>query len=167
MTSVIESFRDFERAFPPLLGAPGIHQYLRDVIAAGAVGRVAGFRVTVTAAALATAGEVALFTPAADESWVLQDLKMLGPLTNFHSGGDRLLTIKSSTNVFSVVPNTNLETAVQAAWGVSTPLPLPATAAHAAGLITAAAPLIALYSGGTTDHDSGSLVLAGTLLRTI
>lgn len=129
------------------------------------VGKIVVAKVAITSAQLATAATPAIFTPASGEEWALRDLKIgPGALTSFHSGGDRLLAIQSGSNIFSVIPNASLETLVAAAW-FSTALPAPATPAHGDALITSSAPLVAAYSGGSTDHSAGSITLQAVLER--
>lgn len=145
-------------------GVEPFHDYLKSEFDTH-VGKIVVAKVAITAAQLATAGTPAIYTPAAGEEWALRDLKIgPGALTNFHSGGDRLLAIQSGSNVFSLIPNASLETLVAAAWG-ATALPFPATAAHGDALITATDPLEAAYSGGSADHASGSITIQAVLER--
>ena len=57
-----------------------------------------------------------------------------------------------------------LESLAAARWG-ETALPFPATAAWGTTAFSYANPLVAAYSGGTTDHSAGSLVLQGLVER--
>lgn len=154
---------EFLRAWPPGFGAKDVHAYLAAQ-AASHVGMVKGFSVTVAHTDLATAGVKTLVQPAAGETWRLQTLFLLGPFTNFSAGGNRLLSVYSSTAIYSAIPNATLETLAAARWG-DTGLPFPATAAWGTTAFSYANPLVAAYSGGTTDHDAGSLVLQGLVER--
>lgn len=154
----------FKKAFPPNFNIKKTHAYF-SAQGASHVGMIRVEKVVVGHADLATAATPALFTPAAGEEWALRDLKIgPGALTNFSSGGNRLLAIQSGSNIYSVIPNASIETLVAAAWG-STALPFPATPAHGDALITATDPLEAAYSGGTTDHDAGSITIQAVLER--
>ncbi len=86
------------------------------------------------------------------------------PGTNFAgAGANRNLSITDGTTVYSIIPAATLQALTNSAWG-STALPFPASAAidtkTAAGL-----PLLATYSGGTTDYTSGALVLSINYVR--
>lgn len=156
----------FRRAHPMgQFGETEIGQFLKEQMASY-VDMIKAFSVTVAFGDLATAGVKTLFAPAADEQWRLMTLHLLGPFTNFSSGGDRLCDVKSGTNIFSRIPNATLESLAAAAWG-ATGLPFPGTAAHGTALITYAAPLVAAYQGGSTDHDAGSMVLQGLVYRVV
>jgi hypothetical protein len=153
----------FRRALPFQFGVKKAWEYFQAQ-GDSYIGRLRGFSVTVGFADVATAGSKTLFAPATGETWRLHTLFLLGPFTNFSAGGDRLLSIKAGTPVYSVIPNATLESLAAARWG-ETALPFAATAAHGSAAIAAATPLVALYSGGTTDHDAGSLVLQGIVER--
>ncbi|MGE0723262.1 MAG: hypothetical protein AB7O45_02745 [Alphaproteobacteria bacterium] len=153
----------FLKACPPMVGARTLADYFKAQ-GASYVGLMRSFSVTVAHTDLATAGTKTLFAPAADETWRLHTLFLLGPFTNFSAGGDRLCDVKSDTNIYSRIPNATLESLAAAAWG-ATGLPFPGTAAHGTALITYAAPLLAAYQGGSTDHNAGSMVLQGLVER--
>lgn len=155
----------FDRKWPPMMGAARIFEYL-TAQGASHVGMLKAFEVTVAHGDLATAGVKTLVAPGTGEEWKLRTLFLLGPFTNFAAGGNRLLSIYSTTTIYSVVPNATLESLAAARWG-ETALPFPATAAWATTSFTSANPLVAAYSGGTTDHDAGSLVLQGIVERTV
>ncbi len=161
--ALFSDFATFKDKWPPMMGIPRIWEYFRDQ-GASHVGMVKGFSVTVAHTDLATAGVKTLVAPATGETWRLHTLFLLGPFTNFSAGGNRLLSIYSSTAIYSVVPNATLETLAAARWG-ETALPFPTTAAWGTTAFSAANPLVAAYSGGTTDHDAGSLVLQGLVER--
>lgn len=160
---MFDDLDEFLRAWPTGYGAKDIQAYLAAQ-AASHTGLVKGFSVTVAHTDVATAGVKTLVAPAAGETWRLHTLFLLGPFTNFHSGGDRLLAIKSDTAIYSVIPNATLESLAAARWG-ETALPFPATAAWGTTAFSYANPLVAAYSGGTTDHSAGSLVLQGLVER--
>ena len=162
--ALFSDFVTFKDKWPPMMGIPRIWEYFQAQ-GASHVGQIRVEKVVIGHAALATAGTPAIFTPAAGEEWALRDLKIgPGALTSFSAGGNRLIAIQSGSNIYSVIPNASIETLVAAAWG-ATALPFPATPAHGDATITAAAPLVAAYSGGTTDHDAGSITIQAVLER--
>lgn len=164
--ALFESWDRFSRSWPDMMGLKGMFDYLYGE-GQSHVGRIRYVKAVVASTDVALAATPAIFTPAAGEEWALRDLKIgPGALTNFAAGGDRLLDIKSSTNIFTRIPNASLETLVAAAWG-GTALPFPATPAHGDATITAAAPLVVAYQGGTTDHASGSITLLACLERVV
>lgn len=123
------------------------------------------FDVTVGQAALAAGGAVALVTSSGAKQYKVRALWLNSGGTNFSGGGgDRLLAISDGTTVYSVVPATDLQTLVNAGWGMSTPLPFPAAAAINTSTV-AGQNLRALYSGGTTDYTAGSVVISGIVER--
>lgn len=121
------------------------------------------FSVTVGHAALASAGTVTLYASSGTKQYVPLILNENKGGTNF-SGGDRLLAITDGTTVYSVIPATNIETLVNSGYGISTPMPFPASAAIYTPTV-AGASLVAEYSGGSADHTAGSVVLSGLLWR--
>ena len=161
--ALFSDFATFQNKWPPQMGVRRIWEYFQAQ-GDSYVGMVKGFSVTVAHGNLATAGVKTLVAPATGETWRLHTLFLLGPFTNFSAGGNRLLSIYSSTAIYSVVPNATLETLAAARWG-ETALPFPTTAAWGTTAFSAANPLVAAYSGGTTDHDAGSLVLQGLVER--
>lgn len=161
--AIFSDLEEFLRAWPQGYGAKDVHAYLAAQ-GASHVGMVKGFSVTVAHTDLATAGVKTLVQPAAGETWRLQTLFLLGPFTNFSAGGSRLLAVKSDTAVYSLIPNATLESLAAARWG-ETALPFPATASWGTTAFSYANPLVAAYSGGSADHDAGSLVLQGLVER--
>jgi hypothetical protein len=151
-------FTDPGQAYGTVLVTPGNQS-------ADPASNLIAFNVTVGFAALATGGTVTLYASSGSKQYRLLQLYMNGHGTNFSGGGgDRLLAITDSTTVYSVVPATNLQTLLNAGWGISTPLPFPASVAIDT-LTAAGASLVAKYSGGTTDYTAGSVVFTGLLQR--
>jgi hypothetical protein len=123
------------------------------------------FDVTVGQAALATGGSVTLYASTAAKQFKVRNLWINRGGTNFSGGGgDRLGQITDNTTVYSVIPATNMQTLINAGWGMSTPLPFPASAAINTST-AAGASLVFKYSGGTTDYTAGSIVVSGLLER--
>lgn len=112
--------------------------------------------VAATHTALATAGTVVVAAGDAEKRFLVRDIVLVGGGTSFSAGGDRLLSLTDGTSVYTTVPNASLETApaVSSRWG-STAVP------YVTG--TVATPTVAgqalrfAYSGGSTDHDAGSI----------
>ncbi len=123
------------------------------------------FNITVGQAALASAGHVALITSSGSKQYKILNLQINKGGTNFSGGGgDRLGQVTDGTTVYSVVPATNMQTLVNSAWGISTPLPFPASAATNTST-AAGANLYFAYSGGTADYTAGSIVVSGVAER--
>lgn len=157
-------FGTFKRAWPAMIGIDRLYAYF-SAQAASNVEMVRTIDTVVASTDLATAGTKALFTPAAGESWKVVNLWTLGG-TNFAAGGDRLIDIKSSTSIYSRIPNASIETLAFARWG-DTALPAPGTLADALVAFTLANPLIAAYQGGASDHASGSVTIRAQIVRTV
>lgn len=123
------------------------------------------FDVTVGQAALAAGGSVTLYASTGSKQFKVRNLWINRGGTNFSGGGgDRLGQITDNTTVYSVIPATNMQTLINAGWGMSTPLPFPASAAINTST-AAGASLVFKYSGGTTDYTAGSIVVSGLLER--
>ena len=122
------------------------------------------FDVIVGFASLATGGSVVLITSSGAKQYRIRSLQLNAGGTNFSGGGgDRLGQITDDVTVYSVIPAANLQTLVNAQWGV-TELPNPASAAINTAT-AAGANLVFKYSGGTTDYTAGSLVISGIAER--
>jgi len=115
--------------------------------------------VTATHTTLATAGKVNLITAAdGTAQYKVRELWLNLVGTNFSGGsGDRLLSITDGTNVYSVIPATDIQTLVNAGWG-AVALPWPASVSINTSTV-AGANLYMQYSGGTTDYTAGSLTV--------
>ncbi len=125
------------------------------------------FNVTAGQAALASGGSVTLYTSSASKQYVPLMLFMNSGGTNFSGGsGNRLLSITDGTTVYSVIPATNLQTLVNAGYGISTPLPFPASAPISTPT-AAGASLVAKYSGGSADYTAGSVTITGLMVRIV
>lgn len=123
------------------------------------------FDVSVTAAALASGGAVALYTSATGKQYKVRGLWLNSGGTNFSGGsGDRLLNITDGTTVYSQIAAADLQTLPgNIAWG-NAKLPFPASAALNVSTV-AGQNLRAVYSGGTADYTAGSVVISGLLQR--
>lgn len=122
------------------------------------------FDVTVTAAQLASGGTVELVPSTGTENYRIRELFINSGGTNFSGGGgDRLLSISDGTTTYSVVPSATLQSLVNARWG-STEVPFPAAAAINTAS-TDGDSIVALYSGGSNDFATGSIVISGIVER--
>jgi hypothetical protein len=126
------------------------------------VGSLIPFNVTVGQSSLASAGNVKLITAqSATAQYRVFSLFLNSGGTNFSGGGgDRLGQVTDATTVYSVIPATNMQTLLNAGWGISTPLPFPVSAPIDT-LTAAGIGLLFKYSGGATDYTTGSLVMSG------
>ncbi len=126
---------------------------------------IVSFDVTCGFSALATGGAVALITSSGSKQYKIRQLFINKTGTNFSGGGgDRLGQVTDGTSVYSVIPATNMQTLLNAGWGISTPLPYPASVSINTST-AAGANLSFKYSGGTTDYTAGSVVISGTAQR--
>src|SRR3990167_7878489 len=122
------------------------------------------FDVTVTAAALATAGTVTLQASSGTKQYKIRELFLNSGGTNFSGGGgDRLATISDGTTSYSVIPAANLQALTNERWG-TTAVPYPAAAAINTSTAAGVAVTIA-YSGGAADYAAGSMVISGIAER--
>lgn len=121
--------------------------------------------VTVGFAALASAGSVIMINSVALQQYRVRNLILNRGGTNFSGGGgDRLGQVTDGTTVYTVIPAANMQTLTNNLWGVSTPLPFPASAAVNTPTV-AGADLVFKYSGGATDYTAGSLVITALVER--
>ena len=123
--------------------------------------------VTVTASDLDSSGTKVLVGAGSTEQYKIRDIILSGSGTNFAASGDRGISIQDSsgTVVYSLIPNSTLESLSTARWGDAS-LPYPTTAANITTASTTGEDIIATYSGGTTDHSgTGSLTLIVTAER--
>lgn len=150
------------------IGDPGATtaSILTSLVNADVGANLISFSVTCGFAALATGGSVTLYASSGSKQYRIFSLRTNAGGTNFSGGGgDRLAQISDGTTAFSIIPATNLQTLVNALWGVSTPLPFPAGGVSSSTLTAAGASLVLKYSGGTTDYTAGSIVITGLLER--
>lgn len=112
--------------------------------------------VTVTAALLDAAGTAPVIVGAAGDSYKIRGIRLVGGGTNFGAGGNRLISLTDGTTVWTTIANADIEAAPAATlhWGDAKVPYLTGTSdtASAAGQNIRFA-----YSGGTTDHSTGSI----------
>lgn len=125
------------------------------------------FSVVCGFANLNSGGSVVLIASSGSKQYRLISLFINKVGTNFSGGGgDRLGQVTDGTSVYSVIPATNMQTLLNAGWGMSTPLPFPASVSINT-LTVAGANLSFKYSGGTTDYTSGSVTISGMAERVV
>jgi hypothetical protein len=128
-------------------------QYKVDAVAFNAAKWV---DVTVTAAILDAAGNVPVIAGVAGDQYKVRGVRLVGGGTNFGAGGDRLIDLTDGTTVYTTIANADIESAPAATleWG-NTKVPFLTGTSDTA--TASAAALRFQYSGGTTDHTTGSI----------
>lgn len=107
--------------------------------------------VTVTAAILDGAGSVEVMHAS---GYKVRDVKLIGGGTNFGAAGDRLIGLTDGTTTYTTIANADIE----AIPSVTLPLGNAKVPFLTGTIATATAgPLVFKYSGGTTDHVTGSI----------
>ena len=121
--------------------------------------------VTCTAALLDGALKIAVITPVdRAESYRVVDVRLIGGGTNFGAGGDRLLDLTDGTTVWTQIANADLETAPSATLTQgNAKVPFLTGTANTAS--TAGNPIYFAYSGGASDHTTGSITFHVCLNR--
>ncbi len=120
------------------------------------------FSVSVAFSDLATGGSKVLFTSSGSKQYILYVLG-LSDTGGDWATGNRLLLITDNTTNYSAAPATSLTATGNYMWG-DTGLPLPASGGWTVPT-AAGASLVAKYTGGTTDYTSGTITVAGLLIR--
>ena len=112
--------------------------------------------VTCTAALLDAAGTVVVIAGVAGDQYKIREIRLVGGGTNFGAGGDRLLDLTDGTTIWTTIANADIETAPAATltWGNAKVPFLTGTSDTASA---SAANIRFQYSGGTTDHTTGSI----------
>lgn len=124
------------------------------------IDQTTAFNVSVSYTDLAAAGTKTLIDSLfLGERWRITDIFAVGSTAFSGGGGDRLLKITDGTNIYSVIPAADLQSATtQARWG-STAVPYSAVTSAMVQPTIAGANLYAAYSGGTIDYTAGSINL--------
>lgn len=120
----------------------------------------------VSAAALSGGGVVPIFTPTSGTAgYQVREILISAGGTNFSGGGgDRLIAISDGVSAYTIIPETVLQSLVNARWG-STSLPFPAfsqTTPTAPGNV-----IRAVYTGGAADYSAGVVVVTLCLQRIV
>lgn len=111
-------------------------------------------------AALASAGKVNIQVSSGSKQYAVRDIKMNTSTGLSGVGGNRLLAVSDSTNIWtgSGILATLLITPVNTLWG-GVGLPLPSGSNAFSTFSTAGANIFFQYTGGTTDYTAGSVVI--------
>ena len=112
--------------------------------------------VTVTAALLDSAGTVNVIAGVTGDQYKIRDVRLVGGGTNFGAGGNRLIDLTDGTTVWTQIANADIESAPTATltWGNAKVPFLTGTSDTASASGQA---IRFVYSGGTTDHSTGSI----------
>ena len=151
------------------IGDPGqaTASILTSKVIADVGANLISFDVTVGQAALAAGGSVTLYASSGSKQYKIRNIWINSGGTNFSGGGgDRLGQIGDGTTIYSIIPATNMQTLINAGWGMSTPLPFPAAAAINTST-AAGASLVFKYNAGSADYTAGSIVISGILERVV
>ena len=149
------------------IGDPGqaTASILTSKVVADVGANLISFDVSVSAAALASGGNVTLIASSGSKQYKMRSLYMNASATNFSGGsGDRLgLISDGASTVFSLIPAATMQALENATWG-GTDIPFPSGQAlnqsSAAG-----SSIVFQYSGGTADYSTGTVVISGIVER--
>lgn len=131
------------------------------------VGMMTSYDITLSASALASSGHVTIVPAMTGQQYVVRDIKVNYASAGLSGGGgNRLVTVTDGTTVYNNAGITAalLGTPVNTLWGGSGN-PVAGTVAQNTPTVAGAA-LYAVYSGGTTDYTTGSVVISVTVQRT-
>jgi len=112
--------------------------------------------VAATAALLDGTGTVPVVVASAGDQYKVRDIRLVGGGTNFGAGGDRLLDLTDGTTVWTQIANADLETAptVTLPWGNAK---VPFLTGTSDTESVAGEDIRFVYSGGASDHTTGSI----------
>ena len=121
--------------------------------------------VTVTAAILDGAGAVAVIAGVAGDLYKIREVILVGGGTNFGGAGDRLIDLTDGTTVWTTIANADIETAPAASlrWGNAK---VPFLTGTSDTKSVTAEDIRFEYSGGASDHTTGSIVFSVLLEKT-
>lgn len=117
---------------------------------------------TIAASTLDSAGTHTILSVDTAGSYKVREIMLTGDGTNFGAGGDRGISIQDSsgTIIWTIIPNATIESLAAARWG-DTEVAYPTTASDLFAASTVGEDLVAVYSGGATDHSgTGSLTIS-------
>lgn len=149
------------------IGDPGqaTASILTSKVVADVGANLISFDVTVSAAALASGGQVVLIASSGSKQFKMRSLQLNQSATSFTGGGgdrDGLITDGAAT-VFTDIPAATMQAVDNATWG-STDLPFP-TGQSLNKSSAAGSSIIFEYTAGSADYASGSLVISGIVER--
>lgn len=119
-------------------------------------GVIFGVDVTVTAAALDAAGNVVVQAGKIGKQYKVRNVILVGAGTNFGGAGNRLIDLTDGTTVYTQIANADIESAPAASlpWGNAK---VPMLTGTSDTKTVEGQNLVFKYSGGTTDHTTGSI----------
>lgn len=144
----------FERTSPNYPEKALLSQaFVKGLLSGSALGWI---DVAVTAALLDGAGTVPVIVGGTGDQYKVRDIRLVGGGTNFGAGGNRLLDLTDGTTVWTTIANADLETAPAATleWG-NAKVPFLTDKSDVASVDGQNIRFV--YSGGTTDHVTGSI----------
>lgn len=112
--------------------------------------------VEVTAALLDGGGVINVIPASVTDQYKIRHVRLVGGGTNFGSAGNRLIDLTDGTTLYTQIANADIESAPAATldWG-NAKVPFLTNKSDVATVAGAA--LQFKYSGGTTDHSTGSI----------
>ena len=115
--------------------------------------------VTVTATALDGGGSVRVVAGETGITYKVRDIKLVGGGTNFGAGGDRNISLTDGTTTYTTIANADIEAAPATTlpWGNAK---VPFLTGTSNTPTVAGQDLRFAYSGGTTDHTTGSIAFS-------
>ncbi len=115
--------------------------------------------VAVTATLLDGAGLVNVVAAATGDSYKVRNIRLVGGGTNFGGAGNRLIDLTDGTTVWTQIANADIESAPTATldWG-NAKVPFLTSVSNTASVAGQA--IRFAYSGGTTDHTTGSITFS-------
>lgn len=118
--------------------------------------------ITMTAAALATAGKVQIIPAASGKQYQIINMWLNGGGTGFNGVGDRSVGVTDGTTTWGTLTNTTLGSIPITQWGASG---FAYSVTNRATLSVAGAEIYLQYNGGTTDYGTGSVTLTFLIQR--
>jgi hypothetical protein len=112
--------------------------------------------VTCTAALLDGALSIVVAAGRQGVQFKVRDVVLVGGGTNFGAGGDRLLALTDGTTTYTTIANADLETAPAASLPFGN-AKVPMLTGTIDTKTAEGSDLVFKYSGGTTDHTTGSI----------
>lgn len=112
--------------------------------------------VTVASTDLGTAGTKNVVAAVAGDAYKVRNIRLVGGGTSFSAGGDRLIGLTDGTTTWTTIANADVESAPSATldWG-NAKVPFLTGTSDTASVTGQAIRFV--YSGGTTDHTTGSI----------
>jgi hypothetical protein len=130
-----------------------------------AISAVKWIDVTCSATLLDGALSVVVIAGSALAQYKVRDVILVGGGTSFGAAGNRLLDLTDGTTVYTTIANADLESAPAASLRLGD-AKVPFLTGKSNVKTVAGASLVMKYSGGTTDHTTGSIVFSVCVEKT-